>query len=584
MIVARFPERRSLLLSNGARSVLEARYLRRDERGKVVEMPEEMFRRVAREIASADIAFDGPEAAEKSEEEFYESMRNLKFLPNSPTLMNAGRELQQLSACFVVPVDDSLDSIFEAVKHTALIHKSGGGTGFSFSRIRPSGERVRTTLGVASGPVSFMQVFDAATEAVKQGGARRGANMGVLRVDHPDILAFIDAKALNPGLRNFNISVAVSDAFMESVRQACDYPLIHPGTGAPAGHLNAGEVFRRICLRAWQCGEPGLIFIDAVNRGNPTPELGLLECTNPCGEQPLLPYESCNLGSINLARMSQRGTRGAFLDYGQLARTVRMALHFLDNVIEVNRYPVPQIESVTRGNRKVGLGIMGWSDLLIDLAIPYGSEQALALAGKVMGFIQRTAHKASEALALQRGPFPNFRRGGKISAPRRNATVTTIAPAGTISMIAGCSSGIEPTFALSITRSNILGGQVMEEVHPRLLKDLEKNGLWSPAMIREIVGTGSIQQLARLPQEMRELYRTALEIEPEWHVRMQAGFQRYCDNAVSKTVNLRRDALVEDVERIFRMAHDLGCKGITVYRDQSRAEQVLTAGCAKCQS
>ncbi len=584
MSVARFPDRRSLSLTDGARSVLEARYLRRDERGKAVEMPEQMFRRVAREIASADLAFDGPEAAEKSEEEFYESMRNLEFLPNSPTLMNAGRELQQLSACFVVPIEDSLDSIFEAVKHTALIHKSGGGTGFSFSRIRPSGESVRTTLGVASGPVSFMQVFDAATEAVKQGGARRGANMGVLRVDHPDILDFIDAKVLSPGLRNFNVSVAVTDAFMQSVRQACDYPLIHPGTGAPVGHLNAGEVYRRICRRAWQCGEPGLIFIDAVNRGNPTPELGALECTNPCGEQPLLPYESCNLGSINLARMSRRGAGGTFLDYGQLARTVRLAVRFLDNVIEVNRYPVPQIESVTRGNRKVGLGIMGWSDLLIDLAIPYGSEKALILSGKVMGFIQRTAHKASEALALQRGPFPNFKHGGRISAPRRNATVTTIAPAGTISMIAGCSSGIEPVFALSFTRRNILGGQVLEEIHPRLLKDLEKNGLWNQGIIREIVNTGSIQQLTRLPQEMREVYRTALEIEPEWHVRMQATFQRYCDNAVSKTVNLRCEAKVEDVERIYKMAHGLGCKGITVYRDRSRAEQVLTAGCAKCQS
>ncbi len=583
MNVAIFPDKRSPLLTNNARNVLEARYLRRDERGNVIEMPEQMFRRVAREIASADIVFDGAEAAQKSEEEFYESMRNLEFLPNSPTLMNAGRELQQLSACFVVPIEDSLDSIFEAVKHTALIHKSGGGTGFSFSRIRPNGESVRSTCGVASGPVSFMQVFDAATEAVKQGGARRGANMGVLRVDHPDILDFIDAKALSPGLHNFNISVAVTDAFMESVQQACDYPLIHPGKGAPAGHLNAGEVFRRLCQRAWQCGEPGLIFIDAVNRDNPTPELGSLECTNPCGEQPLLPYESCNLGSINLARMVQQGTRSAFLDYGRLARTVRLAVHFLDNVIEVNRYPVPQIESVTRGNRKVGLGIMGWADLLIDLAIPYGSEKALVLAGKVMGFIQRTAHKASEALAQQRGPFPNFRENGKLSAPRRNATVTTIAPAGTISMIAGCSSGIEPVFALSYTRSKILGGQVLEEVHLRLVKALKKSGMWNQDTLLEIVSTGSIQQLTQLPQEMRELYRTALEIEPEWHVRMQAAFQRYCDNAVSKTVNLRCDARVEDVERIYKMAHDLGCKGITVYRDRSRAEQVLTAGCATCQ-
>jgi ribonucleoside-diphosphate reductase alpha chain len=582
MAVAIFPDRRTASLAENARTILEARYLRKDDAGRIIETPEEMFRRVAHEVAKADIPFDGAEAARQSEESFFESMLRLEFLPNSPTLINAGRDRQQLSACFVVPVEDSLDSIFEAVKHTALIHKSGGGTGFSFSHLRPKGERVRSTRGEASGPVSFMHVFDAATEAVRQGGARRGANMGILRIDHPDIQEFIAAKAGSSGLRNFNISVAVTDAFMDAAARGLDYALIHPVTGETAGHLAADAVFRSLCMMAWKCGDPGVIFLDAINRDNPTPGLGTLESTNPCGEQPLLPYESCNLGSINLSRMVAEDRRGTTLDYPRLARTVCMAVHFLDNVVDVNHYPVPEIESITRGNRKIGLGVMGWADALLGLGIAYGSEKAIALAGKVMGFIQRTAHRASSELARRRGPFPNQAHSGKAGPPRRNATVTTIAPAGTISLIAGCSSGIEPVFALGLTRSNILGGREWHEIHPRLEKDLKAIGCWGQAAVEEILGIGSIQHLPELSEELKLRYRTALDIAPEWHVRMQAAFQKHCDNAVSKTVNLPSTATPADVEAVFLLAYHLGCKGITVYRDRSRAEQVLNIGCVAC--
>jgi len=582
MTVALFPDRRISSKVENARTVLEARYLRKDDAGRVVETPDEMFRRVAREVAKADIPYDGAEAAQMSAESFYQSMQRLEFLPNSPTLMNAGRESQQLSACFVVPVEDSLDSIFDAVKHTALIHKSGGGTGFSFSHLRPKGERVRSTRGEASGPVSFMHVFDAATEAVRQGGARRGANMGILRVDHPDILEFIASKAGSNGLRNFNISVAVTDAFMDAVASSIDYPLVHPVTGKAAGHLDAGAVFRNLCMMAWKCGDPGVLFLDPINRDNPTPWLGALESTNPCGEQPLLPYESCNLGSINLEKMIVEGRSGPTLDYRRLAQAVCTAVHFLDNVVEVNHYPLSEIESVTRGNRKIGLGVMGWADALLHLKIAYGSEEAVALAGTVMGFIQRTAHRASTELARKRGPFPNQARGEEAGNPRRNATVTTIAPAGTISLIAGCSSGIEPVFALSLTRSNILDGQELREIHPRLQQDLKAIGRWDQAALEEISKRGSIQHLPGLPAGLKSRYRTAMEIAPEWHVRMQAAFQRHCDNAVSKTVNLPSTATPADVEAVYLLAHRLGCKGITVYRDRSRAEQVLNIGCVAC--
>jgi len=574
------------LLSENGMQVLATRYLKRDAQGKPVESPEDLFWRVAREVAAVDSNHDGSTAADASAREFFGAMRHLEFLPNSPTLMNAGRDLRQLSACFVLPIEDSLDSIFETVKNTALIHQSGGGTGFSFSRIRPKGDRVRTTQGISSGPVSFMRVFDAATEAVKQGGARRGANMGVLRVDHPDILEFIGAKSSGRDLKNFNISVAVTDSFMEAVDECVDYCLVHPVTGESAGHLHAAEVFRRICRTAWECGDPGIIFLDRINRDNPTSDLGDIECTNPCGEQPLLPYESCNLGSINLAKMTEVSQGRTVMDYTRLARTVRMAVHFLDNVIDANDYPLPEIAAVTRGNRKIGLGVMGWADLLIRLSIPYDSERALTLAEKIMGFIQRVGHRASCELARRRGSYPNFSRNcGKQAEhriPRRNATVTTVAPTGTISIIASCSSGIEPLFALSYLRKHVLDGGEMQEIHPGLMGELSSRGHARPEIVEEILKTGSIQHMAGLPDEMRRRYVTALEIAPEWHVRMQAAFQKYSDNAVSKTVNLPFEASPADVETIYRLAFQLGCKGITAYRDRCRAVQVLNIGCTAC--
>jgi ribonucleoside-diphosphate reductase alpha chain len=573
-------------LSENGMQVLAARYLKKDSQGRPIESSKELFWRVAREIAEADSGYEGSQAAENSAHEFFDSMRRLEFLPNSPTLMNAGRDLRQLSACFVLPVEDSLDAIFETVKNSALIHKSGGGTGFSFSRIRPKGDRVRTTQGVSSGPVSFMRVFDAATEAVRQGGTRRGANMGVLRMDHPDILEFIGAKSSGRDLKNFNISVSVTNRFMEAVETGANYCLVHPVTGEPRGHLNAAEVFRRICRSAWECGDPGIIFLDRINQDNPTPDFGSFECTNPCGEQPLLPYESCNLGSINLSKMTEVSRGRTVVCYTHLARTVRMAVHFLDNVIDANHYPLPEIATISRGNRKIGLGVMGWADLLVQLGIPYDSEQALTLAEKIMGFIQRVGHRASLELARRRGPFPNFDRNKRPGAlrriPRRNATVTTVAPTGTISIIAGCSSGIEPLFALSFVRMHVLDGGEMREIHPGLMRELSLQGLSRPEILEEILGTGSIRKIIRLPEEMRRRYVTALEIAPEYHVRMQAAFQKYSDNAVSKTVNLPSEASPGDVEAVYRLAHRLGCKGITIYRDRCRDTQVLNIGCTAC--
>ncbi len=569
------------VLSENGLQVLSARYLKKDTQGRAVESPDDLFWRVAREIAAADSGYGGGAAIDASAHEFFEVMSRLEFLPNSPTLMNAGRDLRQLSACFVLPVEDSLESIFETVKNTALIHKSGGGTGFSFSRIRPKGDMVRSTHGVSSGPVSFMRVFDAATEAVRQGGTRRGANMGVLRVDHPDILEFIEAKSGGRDLKNFNISVAVTDKFMEAVETGANYCLIHPVTGGAAGHLNAKGMFQRICRGAWECGDPGIIFLDRINRDNPTPELGTMECTNPCGEQPLLPYESCNLGSINLSRMTVRDEGRTAVDYRRLARTVRTGVHFLDNVIDVNQCPIREIERVTRGNRKIGLGVMGWADMLVNIGLPYDSEHALILAEKIMGFIRRVAHRTSCQLARERGAYPNS-PGSQCRIPRRNATLTTVAPTGSISIIAGCSSGIEPLFALSYTRKHILDGREMTELYPGLMKELSARGLATPGITEEILRNGSIQHLAGFPEEMRRRYATALEIAPEWHVRMQAAFQRHSDNAVSKTVNLPFSATPADVETVYHLAYRLGCKGITVYRDRCRDAQVLNIGCTAC--
>ena len=563
-----------LKLSINAIKVLRSRYLLRDEYGNIVETPRQMFRRVAKAIAAVDRFYDKNADVEKVEEEFYRMMVNLEFLPNSPTLMNAGTELGQLSACFVLPVEDSIEGIFNAVKYMALIHKSGGGTGFSFSRLRPKGDVVKSTKGIASGPVSFMQIFDVATSIIKQGGRRRGANMGVLSVYHPDILEFITAKAKEGSLTNFNISVAVDDKFMEAVEKNDEYDLINPRTGEKVRSLSARLVFDLIVNMAWRTGDPGLIFIDEINRHNPTPEIGMIESTNPCGEQPLLPYESCNLGSINLTKVIENDE----INWEKLRGLVRNAVHFLDNVIDANRFPLPEIEYMTKGNRKIGLGVMGWAEALIRLNIPYDSEEALKMAEKVMGFITEEARKKSVELGLERGSFPNFeksvwtKRGFKAL---RNATVTTIAPTGTISIIADVTSGIEPLFAISYVR-NVLGGAKLLETNHLFEEVAKKRGFYSKELMLEIAKKGSIKNISGIPEDVKRVFVTALDISPEWHVRMQAAFQKHTDNAVAKTVNLPAEATPEDVRKVFILAWKLKCKGITVYRYGSKKEQVLT--------
>jgi ribonucleoside-diphosphate reductase alpha chain len=569
-----------IILTDNALQVLEKRYLKKDKQGKLIETPEEMFRRVAHTIAVAEVEYGGEADAKKWEERFYQLMMGLEFLPNSPTLMNAGRELGQLSACFVLPIEDSMESIFETVKNTALIHKSGGGTGFSFSRLRQERDRVGSTGGVASGPVSFMRAFDVATDVIKQGGTRRGANMAILSVDHPDILRFITSKEDMVSLTNFNISVAVTKAFMEAVKAGTDYNLINPRTKEVVGKLNAKEVFDKMAALAWKTGDPGIIFIERINRDNPTPQLGNIESTNPCGEQPLLPYESCNLGSINLTKMLCRDNGTVEIDYKKLANTVKNAVRFLDNVIDVNKFPIPEIEKMTRKTRKIGLGIMGFADMLLQLCVPYNSEEALKVASEVMAFIDTEAKNASVALAGERGVFPAF-EGSIYDAPNgikiRNASRTTIAPTGTLSLIAGCSSGIEPLFALSYIR-NILDGTKMVEVNPYFEQAAKAGGFYSEDLMKKLAEGAHLAEIEGVPDKIKRVFVTAHEIDTKWHILMQAAFQKYTNNAVSKTVNFSKEATKEDIAAVYMMAYEEGLKGITIYRDGSRDGQVLSTG------
>ncbi|MGH7675087.1 MAG: vitamin B12-dependent ribonucleotide reductase [Gemmatimonadales bacterium] len=582
----------ALQLSANAITVLERRYLIKDEQGRPVEQPDELFWRVARTVAEPDRAYGASErAVEGLAETFFELMATRVWMPNSPTLMNAGRPLGQLSACFVLPVDDALSNgqsgIYDTLRAMALVHQSGGGTGFSFSRLRPKNDVVRSTMGVASGPVSFMKLYDASTDVVKQGGTRRGANMGILRVDHPDILEFITCKDDLTQVTNFNISVAVTDRFMQAVEAGTSYELVHPRTGAVAGRLDGREVFRRIVHGAWKTGEPGVFFVDRANHYNPVPHLGGYEATNPCGEQPLLPYDVCNLGSINVGLFAGRGD----VDWERLGPAVQLCTHFLDNVIDANRYPLTEIDELAKRIRRIGLGVMGWADLLVRLGIPYSSDEAVALGRRLMAFVDEESKKASERLAERRGPFPEWERsiwgpdatcargpGGERVRPMRrlrNCNLTTVAPTGTISIIAGCSSGIEPLFAVAFMRNQ--AGVLMPDVNEDFVAIARQEGWYSEALVQRIATAGHIH-FDEVPERWQQVFVAAHDVTPEWHIRMQAAFQESTDSAISKTCNFSHDATEEDVEKIYRYAYRLGCKGVTVYRDGSREMQVLSTG------
>lgn len=565
-------------LSENARVVLERRYLAKNQNGQTIETPAGMFKRVAAFVGSGDLSYGKTlDDANTTANEFYDLMASLKFIPNSPTLMNAGRPLGQLSACFVLPVEDSIDKIFDSIKNMALIHKSGGGTGFSFSKLRPKNDKVKTTAGVSSGPVSFMNIFNTATETIKQGGTRRGANMAILSIDHPDILEFISAKEDTSVLTNFNISVALTDSFMKAVDAGEDYPLINPRSGETVETLKARDVFNLIVKKAWLNGEPGIVFIDRINDKNPLKKIGLIESTNPCGEQPLLPFESCNLGSINLNGALKQFSGKCEFDFDELKRITKSAVHFLDNIIDLNKYPLDEIKNQTLANRKIGLGVMGFADVLVRLGIAYDSDQSAALAEKIMSTVQNSSKEMSRSLAEARGAFPNFHlseyaQNGE--PPLRNATTTTIAPTGTISIIAGCSSGIEPIFALAYVR-NVMDNDRLIETNPLFEEAARKGGFHRAEVMDQVAEHGSAAGVEGVPEGLRKIFVTAHDISPEWHIRIQSAFQKYTDNAVSKTVNFANSAVVSDIEMVYKMAYDLGCKGVTVYRDGSRDYQVL---------
>jgi ribonucleoside-diphosphate reductase alpha chain len=560
-------------LSQNAIKVLAKRYLLKNEQGKIIETPARMFQRVAKTAAQAEANYK--KSTSKAEKEFYDVLSKLEFLPNSPTLMNAGTELGQLSACFVLPVEDSIRSIFRAVENMAIIHQTGGGTGFNFSKIRPKGDIVKSTKGKASGPISFMTVFDKTTEVIKQGGKRRGANMGILRADHPDIVEFINSKTKEDMLKNFNISVAATEEFMDAMQKNKEFWLVNPRTKKKEKMVSAKIIFELITKAAWGHGDPGMVFIDEINEKNPVPQAGVIESTNPCGEQPLLSYESCNLGSINLSKM----VRNSKPDWGRLKKTVRTAVHFLDNVIDVNKFPLPEIEEKTKANRKIGLGVMGFADMLVQLKIPYDSDKAVQFAEKLMKFITNEARKKSEELGKERGNFPNFEKSIYVKKHKnmRNAAVTTIAPTGSISIFADVTSGIEPFFAITYVK-DILDHTPMLEVNKMFEKTARQRGFYTKDLFASIAKEGSVQKVKGVPADIKKLFKTALEIKPELHVKMQAAFQKFTDNAVSKTVNLPEDAKQEDVQKIYLLAHKLKCKGVTVYRYGSKKEQVLYIG------
>ena len=572
----------SLRISPNALRVLQKRYLAKDETGKVIETPDGMFRRVAVNLAQADGFYGAtPEEIRKAEEEFYALMTRLDFLPNSPTLMNAGRPLQQLAACFVLPVEDSIGGIYDTLKHQALIHQTGGGTGFSFSRLRPKDDVVRSTGGVASGPVSFMKVYNQSTEHIKQGGTRRGANMGILRVDHPDILEFITCKTNTKEVTNFNISVAVTDAFLGAALKGEMYDLVSPRNGKVVRQLNAREVLATIAEAAWRNGEPGLFFIDQANRTNPTPHYAMIEATNPCGEQPLLPYESCNLGSINIeTHLVLTGDGRCEINWAHMERSIRTSVHFLDNVIDMNKYPIPEIEKCTKDNRKIGLGVMGFARTLFKLGIRYDSEAGVEMGARIMKFISEIGYDESIRTAEKRGVYPSWKgslheaRGQRV----RNSYVTTVAPTGTISMIADTSGGCEPEFSL-IWFKNVMDGEHLPYVLDHFIETAKQEGFWKDGLMDKILANhGSVRGLADVPARWQEVFSTAHDVAPEWHVRMQAAFQKHTDSGVSKTINMPDHATVDDVMAAYLMAYELGCKGITVYRDGSREEQVMNVG------